>query len=109
MRERRRKAPFLFMPPLLFAAIALSEAPAVSSAEHDTLDRLTAADNADDNALDQSFTYALNGNMLSLRQAQGRLNSALGSTTYPASPTDPRPHAQLTAGARSYAGACPRA
>ena len=39
--------------------------------------------------LTQSFTYALNGNMLS--------NSALGAYTYPAA-TAARPHAVLTAG-----------
>jgi hypothetical protein len=57
---------------------------------YDTLDQLILADNLTDNALDQSFTYAANGNMLS--------NSVLGSFTYPPF-NAPRPHAALTAGA----------
>ena len=50
--------------------------------------------------LDQSFTYALNGNILS--------NSKLGSYSY-GPPTLPRPDAPLIAGPRTYTGACPRA
>jgi YD repeat-containing protein len=67
---------------------------------YDNLDRLTFADNIGHDTLDQSFTYALNGNMLS--------NSKLGSYSYPP-PTLPRPHAPLIAGPRNYTGACPRA
>ena len=43
---------------------------------YDTLDRLITATNTSPGTLTQSFTYALNGNMLS--------NSALGAYTYPA-------------------------
>ena len=64
------------------------------------LDRLTLANNIGHDTLDQSFTYALNGNMLT--------NSKLGSYSY-GPPTLPRPHAPLVAGARTYTGACPRA
>ncbi|MGH6924047.1 MAG: hypothetical protein ACRED5_09935 [Propylenella sp.] len=61
---------------------------------HDTLDRLTFADNLSDNTLDQTFSYALNGNMLTN-------NPVVGTYTYgPA--TGPRPHAQINAGTRSY-------
>jgi hypothetical protein len=69
---------------------------------YDPLDRLILADNLDDDALDQSFAYDGVGNMT--------FNSALGSYAYPPSgPTAARPHAPLSAGPRSYGGACPRA
>jgi YD repeat-containing protein len=51
---------------------------------YDDLDRLTSADNATDNTLDQTFSYDLVGNMLT--------NSQVGTYSYPA-PGSPRPHA----------------
>jgi YD repeat-containing protein len=60
---------------------------------YDDLDRLTFADNLNDNLRDQTFGFDAAGNMVS--------NSALGTYTYP-TPGTARPHAQLTAGSRTY-------
>lgn len=60
----------------------------------DTLDRLTFAHNIYASGWDQSFSYALNGNMLT--------NSRLGTYTYPLA-TAARPHAPTAAGTRTFA------
>ena len=58
---------------------------------YDHLDQLLTADNAGDNALDETFVYSTTGNLIS----RTRLGQAF---TYPAA-TDPRPHAPTLLGA----------
>ena len=61
---------------------------------YDGFDQLLSADNADPaGLLDQTFSYALNGNM--------RSNSKLGTYAYPAALAD-RPHAPTRAGAKNF-------
>ena len=61
---------------------------------YDGFDQLLSADNADPaGLLDQSFSYALNGNM--------RSNSKLGTYAYPAALAD-RPHAPTRAGGKIF-------
>jgi RHS repeat-associated protein len=58
---------------------------------YDHLDQLLTADNAGDNALDETFVYSTIGNLIS----RTRLGQVF---TYPAT-TDPRPHAPVLLGA----------
>ncbi len=60
------------------------------------------ADNIGDNTLDQTFTVAcLREGEGHLRQRQSPLADGLGAYTYPAA-TAPKPHAPLTAGAKTF-------
>jgi len=58
---------------------------------YDELDRLTSVDNLGNNALDETYTYDLNGNLLTRTRLAGAF-------TYPAQ-TAPRPHAPNLLGA----------
>ena len=62
---------------------------------YDDLDRLLTATNAGDATRTETFTYAVNDNMLS----RTRMN---GTYAYPAG-TAPRPHAPISIGARAFA------
>ncbi len=62
------------------------------SYSYDSLDRLTQATNATNTALSQSFTYAINGNLLSA--------TGVGTYTYPAA-TAARPHAVTAIGGQA--------
>ncbi|MET0552368.1 MAG: FG-GAP-like repeat-containing protein [Vicinamibacteria bacterium] len=61
---------------------------------YDDIYRLTAADNVTGTADDQTWTYDFGSRITN--------NSRVGTYTYPAFPTSPRPHAPLTAGPNSY-------
>ena len=63
---------------------------------YNDLDELTLADNVGDSTLDQTFSYDTSGNGNLLSQ------TGLGAYTYPAV-TAPKPHAPLTAGAKTFA------
>ncbi|WP_151176800.1 RHS repeat-associated core domain-containing protein [Hypericibacter terrae] len=60
---------------------------------YDDMDRLLSADNVDNNALDQTFTYDTVGNLST--------NSLIGTYTYPATGS-PRPHAVTATPLGSY-------
>ncbi|WP_162710292.1 hypothetical protein [Rhizobium leguminosarum] len=59
---------------------------------YDDLGRLTGADNAGDNTLDETYSYSPTGNLLS--------RTRIGAYTYPA-PTAVRPHAATQIGAKA--------
>jgi len=58
---------------------------------YDALGRLTSADNLGNNALDETYSYSLSGNLLS--------RTRTGNYVYPAG-TAPRPHAAIAIGSR---------
>jgi RHS repeat-associated protein len=60
----------------------------------DGFNRLASADNLGNNALDENYSYSINGNLTS--------RTRMGSYTYPA-PTAVRPHAATQIGAKSIA------
>jgi uncharacterized protein RhaS with RHS repeats len=62
---------------------------------YDSLDRLSQSINPGDASLSETFTYALNDNMLSRTRIPGTYVYPAGGAT--------RPHAPLSVGARSYA------
>ncbi|MDO3434246.1 hypothetical protein QWJ46_16305 [Rhizobium sp. CBN3] len=60
---------------------------------YDDLSRLTGADNAGDNTLDETYSYDTNHNLLS--------RTRIGSYVYPAAASAIRPHAATQIGAKT--------